>query len=105
MTLASLVLAIIRDICEISGQILQPQISRMTQNIGTDSFQSSFQPLDRSVSPMFRRDTAARRTAFSQPGKFCFCMTDFQTGHRFWYSHQPARASVRFPVTLRDTIE
>ena len=36
MTLASLVLMIIRDIGEIRGQILQPRISRMTRIMGTE---------------------------------------------------------------------
>ena len=36
MTLASLVLVIIRDIREIRGQILQPRISRMTRIMGTE---------------------------------------------------------------------
>ncbi len=47
MTLASLVSVIIRDISEIRGQILQPRISRMARIMGTEYFQSSFQPLDR----------------------------------------------------------
>ena len=44
MTLASLVLVIIRDI---RGQILQPRISRIPRIMGAEHFQSSFQPLDR----------------------------------------------------------
>ena len=38
MTLASLVLVIIRDIREIRGQILQPRISQMTRIIGIEHF-------------------------------------------------------------------
>ena len=38
MTLASLILVIIRDICEIRGQILQPLISRMTRIMRTEHF-------------------------------------------------------------------
>ena len=44
MTLASLVPVIIRDISEIRGQILQPRISRIPRIMGTEYFQSSFQP-------------------------------------------------------------
>ena len=70
MSLASLVLVIIRDI---RGQILQPRISRMTRIMGTEHFRSSPQLLVRihfqcsnpghrtcSVKPIFRRDTEGR---------------------------------------------
>ena len=40
MTLASLVLVIIRDISEIRGQILQPRISRMPRIMRTEHFQN-----------------------------------------------------------------